>query len=146
MKPLIFLIFTAFINPPSSTYGVTWLTDFEQAKWKASQENKMILLNFSGSDWCAPCIRLKEKIFASEIFLQHAEDNLVLANADFPRLKKNQLGKKQILHNEDLAEKYNPDGKFPLTILLNASGKLIKQWEGVPQKTAKQFVEDLKNF
>lgn len=144
MKPIIIIITAVFLSSFTIFSGTTWLTNFEEAKSEASQTKKYILLNFSGSDWCAPCIRLKTEIFASEAFVEYAEDNLVLANADFPRLKKNQLEKNQVLHNEALAEKYNPDGKFPFTILLNASGKPIKQWEGLPQKTAEQFVDEIK--
>jgi len=146
MKLIILIIASVFSTPNEWVSGSTWLTNFEQAKLEASQTKKFILLNFSGSDWCAPCIRLKEEIFAAEIFIQYADDNLVLANADFPRLKKNQLEKKQIEHNEALAERFNPDGKFPLTILLNASGKFIKQWEGLPQKSPDQFVDEVKKL
>ena len=139
---LFFAIFILASFTVSS--GTTWFTNFEEAKSAASQAKKYILLNFSGSDWCAPCIRLKAEIFSSEKFLGFAEDNLILANADFPRLKKNQLEKSQVRQNEALADKYNPDGKFPLTILLNADGKPIMTWEGLPQKSPEQFVDDIK--
>ena len=137
---LAVVIFTSFTVPS----GTTWYTNFEEAKSEASQTKKYILLNFSGSDWCAPCIRLKSEIFSSEKFLAFAEDNLVLANADFPRLKKNQLEKSQVRQNEALADKYNPEGKFPLTILLNADGKAVMTWEGLPQKSPEQFVDEIK--
>ena len=145
MKPLTLLIATFVFTSFTIISGKTWLTNFEQAKSEASQTKKLILLNFSGSDWCGPCMRLKEEIFASDVFLQYAEVNLVLTNADFPRLKKNQLENNQIRHNEALAEKYNRDGKFPLTILVDASGKLIKQWEGTLKKP-EQFIDEIKKF
>lgn len=144
MKPIALFIATVFFTSFTIIPGATWLTNFEQAKSEASDTKKYILLNFSGSDWCAPCIRLKTEIFASEAFQEYAEENLVLANADFPRLRKNQLDKNQMQHNEALAETYNPDGKFPLTILLNASGRVVKQWDGLPQKSAEQFVDEIK--
>lgn len=144
MKLILLLSATAILGSFTFISGNNWLTNFDQAKSEALQEKKFILLNFSGSDWCAPCIRLKSEIFSTDAFLDFAEQNLVLANADFPRLKKNQLDKNQVRHNEELAEKYNPEGKFPLTLLLNSSGKLIKQWEGMPQKTPEQFVEEIK--
>lgn len=144
MKLMLLLSATLILTSSTLKSGTNWLTNFEQAKSEAFQAKKYILLNFSGSDWCAPCIRLKSEIFNTEIFSDYAEQNLVLANADFPRLKKNQLDKNQMRHNEELAERYNPEGKFPLTILLNAAGKPIKQWDGMPQKTAEQFVEEIK--
>ncbi len=77
-----------------------WLLNFESATNAAVKENKYILLNFSGSDWCGPCIKMKKEVFESEAFLSLAEEHLVLVRADFPRSKKNQLSKEQTKHNE----------------------------------------------
>src|SRR5688572_7513602 len=98
--------------------SVGLVNDFEAAKTIAQENHKYILLNFSGSDWCAPCIKMKQEVFENEDFLDIAEKQLVLIRADFPRVKKNQLSKEQQKHNEVLAEKYNPTGKFPYTLLL----------------------------
>jgi thioredoxin-related protein len=103
-----------------------------------------LLLNFSGSDWCGPCIRLHKEIFDSEVFTKYADENLVLVNADFPRLKKNMLSKEQQKQNDALADKYNTDGAFPLTLLLDADGKVIKKWDGFPSETAAEFTNDVK--
>jgi len=123
---------------------ITWQTDFEKAKTEAKSEHKLILLNFSGSDWCGPCIRLKKDIFDSETFMKYADENLVLVNADFPRLKKNILSKEQQKQNESLADAYNSDGSFPLTLLLNADGKVLKKWNGLPASSPEEFTNDLK--
>ena len=101
-----------------------WLTDFEQAKNRAQQNDKMILLTFSGSDWCAPCIQMKKTVFETSEFHDYASQKLVLVKADFPRHKKNQLDAAQKAKNEKLAELYNPKGKFPLTLLLDIDGKV----------------------
>src|ERR671912_83719 len=59
MKP-IFLLITAFCCASFTVIpSATWFTNLEKAKSEASQSNKAILLNFSGSDWCAPCIRFE---------------------------------------------------------------------------------------
>src|SRR5689334_24906708 len=100
-----------------------WMTDMNQAQAKAKESHKLIVLNFSGSDWCIPCIRLHKEVFDSESFGKFAETSLVLVNADFPRLKKNQLSKVQTKQNEALADRYNPQGVFPLTLLLDEQGK-----------------------
>ena len=81
-----------------------WLTDFEQAKKLATEKNECILLNFSGSDWCGPCIRMKKEIFESTDFKSFADEHLVLVNADFPRGKKRQLSKITEKQNESLAD------------------------------------------
>ncbi len=142
MLPMRF--FSVYFIAASIFIAVGWETDFEKAKEKAAREHKFILLNFSGSDWCIPCINLKRTIFENTSFQSFADSNLVLISADFPRLKKNQLAKDLQKSNEKLADKYNPDGIFPYTLLLNAEGKLLKSWEGLPDFTAEQFILLLK--
>lgn len=139
MKVLSFLIITAFFS-----INQEWNTSFEQAMVKAANENKLILLNFSGSDWCGPCIKLHKDIFDSEVFVEYAKRNLVLVNADFPRSKKNMPSKEQVKANEALAEKYNSKGVFPYTLLLDANGKVLKSWEGYPKLSAEEFIDELK--
>lgn len=135
--PALLLIVTRLLFPG-------WGTDFDKARETAKQEHKYILLNFSGSDWCGPCIRMHQEIFGSQAFKEVADKDLVLMNADFPRLKKNQLSKDQQHQNEHLADMYNTKGDFPLTVLLSADGKVIKQWVGLPNKGAEQFVSEVK--
>jgi len=104
----------------------------------------LILLNFSGSDWCGPCIVTRRDYFESEVFTAMANENLVLVNADFPRKKKNIGTPEQVKRNEDLAEIYNKDGSFPLTLLLDADGKVIKTWHGKPETTPEQWTAEIK--
>lgn len=127
------------------TAGSTeWLTNFDAAKAAAAQEHKYILLSFSGSDWCGPCIRMKKEVFENQSFLDIAGSKLVLVRADFPRSKKNQLPKAQTQHNEKLAEQYNPDGKFPFTVLLDAQGNVLKRWDGYVFASQDKFITDLR--
>ena len=121
-----------------------WGTDFEKAMQTAKEENKYILLNFSGSDWCGPCIRLHKEIFENEAFKIMAESNLVLINADFPRMKKNQLSKELQKQNDHLADLYNADGIFPVTLLLTPDGKVIEKWLGYPPLSPEEFVGQIK--
>jgi len=138
-------LWTALLSSFLFTSGI-WETDFEKAKESAQSEHKLILLNFSGSDWCGPCIRMHKEIFENNSFQQYAEDHLVLVRADFPRLKKNQLAKDQQKRNEKLADKFDKEGIFPLTILLTAEGKMIKKWEGLPQISPDEFTSQIKAF
>ncbi|WP_316785228.1 thioredoxin family protein [Pedobacter frigiditerrae] len=123
-----------------------WEPNFETAKKTAKEKNELILLNFSGSDWCGPCIRMHKEIFDDAAFSKMAEQNLVMVNADFPRNKKNQLPANIKKQNEALADQYNPTGKFPYTVLLNAEGKVIKAWEGLPDETPNQFTAAIKQI
>ena len=139
MKRLLILSFAvvcmSFIN---------WHNNLQDAKQIAKKEHKHILLNFSGSDWCGPCIRLHKEMFGSEQFQKFAESNLVLVNADFPRSKKNQLPSTQQKINDAVADQYNSKGSFPLTVLLNEDGKVLKEWEGFPKLSIDAFIEDIK--
>lgn len=121
-----------------------WETDFEKAKESARADHKMILLNFSGSDWCGPCIRLHDEVFENSVFANYAGEHLVLVNADFPRLRKNHLTAEQQKKNDQLADKYDKDGIFPMTLLLSPDGKVLKKWEGYPKTSAVAFTEEIK--
>jgi thioredoxin-related protein len=137
-------LFSVFILGIIVAASVSWETDFNMAKQKAKQEHKFILLNFSGSDWCGPCIRMHKDIFESTAFKEYAGTNLVLVNADFPRMKKNQLSKEQQKQNDKLAEKYNSQGIFPVTLLLDAEGNVIKNWDGLPNLSPEEFTTQVK--
>ena len=120
-----------------------WETDFTLARTKARQERKYILLNFSGSDWCGPCIRMKHELFDAPAFIAFADTSLILVNADFPRQKKNHLPRALQEQNDQLAEKYNPTGSFPYTVLLDENGKTIKTWDGFPKEGPEAFINEI---
>lgn len=145
---LLFLsvFFLLSSSPVQSQEKIKWESSFAIAKERASNEHKLILLNFSGSDWCAPCIKMKQEIFSSDVFSNYAGENLVLLNADFPRSRKNKPDAAQQAQNEKLAEQYNRQGSFPMTVLLKPDGKVLKNWEGLPKMTAGEFVEDIRHF
>ena len=102
-------LLSMFLLAAATWFGqAEWGTDFEKAKSKAKAEQKLVLVNFSGSDWCAPCIKMKKNIFEQTVFTDYADANLVLVRADFPRSKKNKLDKnwktekKQSLNNGNI--------------------------------------------
>jgi thioredoxin-related protein len=134
------LLFTLLSILPGS---LIWMGNFTGAQQKAKNSHQLILINFSGSDWCGPCIRLRKEILESEVFETHAKDHLILVRADFPRQKRNQLSTTQVTLNEALAEKYNPDGKFPYTLLVDENGKVLKSWDGYPNESPEKFVQQI---
>ena len=138
-------IFPFFLYITTLSVSV-WQPDFETAKRIAKEKHRLILLNFSGSDWCIPCIQMRKNIFENELFSKMADTTLVLLNADFPRNKKNQLKKATQLQNDTLANIYNPGGKFPFTLLLDTNGKIIRSWEGLPAFNAVKFAAQIKNI
>ena len=106
-------------------YSQNWNINFEDAKAKAEKENKDILLVFSGSDWCGPCMKLDKTVWKSPEFQVEADKNWVIYKADFPKKKANQLSSELTESNNKLAEKYNKNGSFPLVLLLDKKGKVI---------------------
>lgn len=141
MKNLFFIAFSFTLM----SFAV-WQSNFETSSKIAKEKHRLILLNFSGSDWCGPCMRMRKEIFENDIFSKMADTTLVLVNADFPRNKKNELDKIIKKQNEHLADIYNPEGKFPFTVLLDVNGNVIKYWEGLPNESAVEFSNEVKKI
>jgi thioredoxin-related protein len=136
----------AFLFPFFLSATSPWLNDFNDAKNLSKEKHQYILLSFSGSDWCSGCIKMHKDIFGSTVFQDYAQNHLVLLNADFPRSKKNSLPSDLQKKNNALAEKYNTEGAFPLTVLLDSDGKVIKKWSGFYAKGPENFVNELKEL
>jgi thioredoxin-related protein len=117
---------------------------FTEVLSAAKDSGKNVLIVFSGSDWCIPCIKMEKQVFLSNAFKEYAREHLVVVHADFPRLKKNQLPKEQQTTNEALADKYNSRGSFPMTVLTDPNGTVLQEWPGYEDKlTASLFIEQL---
>ncbi len=121
-KNLLLFFFTTLLLQAQENVK-TWTEVLSEA----NQTQKKILLVFSGSDWCVPCIKLDREILSTGYFKKNATGYFIIYKADFPRRKKNQLPPKQRKQNEMLAEKYNPEGIFPLVVVLNSEGKPLGQ-------------------
>lgn len=117
-----------------------WYEDFSAAQIDAKENGKFILLNFSGSDWCIWCKKLSSEVFTQKKFIQYAENNLVLALADFPRGKKQTDALKS--QNESLLKKYQIQG-FPTVIILDAEGNLVQK-TGYRRGGAESYVSHVK--
>lgn len=136
------IITITFLFLSSLGFSQHWLTNIEEAKAKATAENKTIVLVFSGSDWCAPCIKLDKNVWQSEEFKAYADEKLVLVRADFPKKKANVLPEALQNSNKALAENYNQEGYFPLVVVLNAQGKVIAK-KGYENQNAAKYVAEL---
>jgi protein disulfide-isomerase len=131
----------AMMTSASAVEG-EWLTDFAAAKAKAKAENKKVLMDFTGSDWCGWCIKLHKEVFSQKEFVDYAKDNLVLVTVDFPEKKK--LPKAQQAANDSLAKKYDIEG-YPTLIILNNEGKKLGQM-GYVEGGPKPFLAELKKI
>ena len=142
MKKLlsIFLITNCFL-----IFSQDWETSYKNSIIKAQNQNKKIILVFQGSDWCGPCIKLSKEIWSTEEFIAYSKINYILIQADFPRKKKNALTKEQQKINNFLAEKYNPNGYFPLVVVLNKNGEVLGE-TSYKKTTPKQYINLLESF
>jgi thioredoxin-related protein len=120
--------------------GEGWLTDLEAAKKQAAKENKAILVDFTGSDWCGFCIKLDKQVFSKEEFKKYAEKNLVLVEIDFPRSKKQSDELKKA--NKALQAKYNIEG-FPTIVLMNAEGKKLDEFVGYGGEPVDKYIQKI---
>lgn len=145
MKPSIFVIYlffsscTLYGQAPSAT---NLFVHIDQAKEYANKYQANILLVFSGSDWCRPCMKFKKEILESEEFKNYADQNLAILYLDFPAKKKNRLSKELTQQNEKLADQFNQSGTFPKIILTNQSLQNIKALEFTTQ-TPKIFIDEI---
>jgi uncharacterized protein YyaL (SSP411 family) len=105
--------------------ALTWNNSLPAALEQAKASHKPVLAVFSGSDWCKPCMMLKQEVFDQPEFTSYAQDKLVLARFDFPRNKKNALSKDQTKLCEEAAAQLNKDGAFPAVVLLSPEGKVL---------------------
>ncbi|WP_164112159.1 MULTISPECIES: thioredoxin family protein [Sphingobacterium] len=122
-------------------------TRFEKAKKEAAEKRELIVLNFSGSDWCIPCIKFHKNIIETDVFQKLISGNTAIyLNVDFPRSKKNQPLEAIKKENAELADLYNPKGIFPYTLVLDADGKIIKTWEGLPAENAEAFASQIQRL
>ena len=101
---------------------LNWLTDLPKAQAKAKEEKKLVMLDFTGSDWCGWCIKLNKEVFSKPEFAEYAGKNLILVEVDFPRTKKQSAELKKA--NAALQEKYKIQG-YPTIIVLNSDGKKV---------------------
>lgn len=135
---LTIIIVSSFVDNENSV----WLTDYKQAVAKAKAENKLILMDFSGSDWCSNCIRLEKSVFQTEAFKNYAKEKFILLNVDFPMKAKNKLSKELTAQNTELAKKYNNEGQFPTVIILTSDEKVIAK-TGYVEGGAEVYIEHL---
>ena len=127
MKRLLTALFAGLLAVTFSARAeLTWGTDLDAALAKAKKDKKLVVMNFTGSDWCGWCIKLKKEVFDTSVFETYTKDNLVLVEVDFPSKKK--LPSELKKANDALKEKYGANG-FPTIVVLNGEGKQV--WKQV---------------
>lgn len=108
--------------------GNPWLTDYSSAVSESKKTGRHILIYFTGSDWCAPCRKLKQDLFETEAFKALSPD-YVLLYVDIP-VKKELISSTQMVHNKALLSKFNKKGVFPLLKVLTSGEKELAEVAG----------------
>lgn len=122
--------------------GQVWFTNLEKAIEAAEKEDKYILVNFTGSDWCTWCHRLRDEVFLQPEFADFAYEELVLLRLDFPKRTKLELGEEA--YNMSLLQRFGVRG-FPTIFLLDSSGDIIKKL-GYQEGGAQSYISMLEGL
>lgn len=132
----IYLLLVCLLANVAAAAEAKWLTSLPRAEAQARAEHKLVLLDFTGSDWCPGCMELEKNVLSKPEFANYAASNLVLMLVDFPiRTQPDDLHKA----NDALQQKYKVDG-YPTLMLVNSDGKKLWEIEGYEGETPKQFI------
>tara|TARA_B100001765_G_scaffold87280_1_gene53456 strand:+ start:284 stop:1183 length:900 start_codon:yes stop_codon:yes gene_type:complete len=132
----------AILSLPAAQAADGWLVDFEKAKAQAAKEEKSILMEFTGSDWCPPCKALAKNVLTQDVFKTEMPKNFVLLKLDSPRDKSKQTPE-EIEQYKVLAAKYGIQG-VPTIFLADAKGRPYYQTVGYSGDPADKYVANLK--
>ena len=143
VRSILALTASALFIGTTHAENPAWLTDYEKALTQAKAENKAVLLDFTGSDWCGFCIKMAKETLSKKEFGEYAAKNLVLVEVDFPNAKaQTDEVKKQ---NAELQKKFAVEG-FPTFVLLSKSGKEIGRQRGYLEGGPAAFIAKLDEF
>ena len=142
IRQILPIVVAACIAPCFAAEG--WLTDMDAAKKEAAEQKKDLMIEFTGSDWCPPCMQLRANVFSKPDFQKEAQKNFVLLELDYPRSKEQSAEVKAA--NQKLAEQYGVTG-FPTVVFADASGKPFGGFVGGrPREDVMKAMQDaLKN-
>lgn len=127
MKTFLRLFLGIVVLGIHAASAAEWMTNYNEALALAAKQDRPVLLDFTGSDWCPPCMKLHEDIFEKPEFSAFAREKLITVMLDFPRSK--ELSPELKKQNEELAQKYAVRG-FPTLILLSPQGKELDRKVG----------------
>lgn len=118
-----------------------WMTDLDAAKAKAAAENKAVLVDFTGSDWCGWCIKLKKEVFSTPAFEQYAADKFVLVEVDVPNDASKVGGAEQLVKNQELCAQFGVEG-FPTIMVMTPAGDVVGGFVGGADMASAQAALD----
>jgi len=141
MKQLIMGVVASLAIVTANAAELKWHTDLPAAKAKAKADNKLVFLEFTGSDWCPPCKKLHADVLDSKEFADYAAKTFVLVELDFPRRKAQSEDLKKA--NKALAKEFGIEG-YPTVIILDGDGKELLRKVGFGGGSAGDYIAKLK--
>lgn len=117
-------------------------TSWDDIKAKAASENKPIVLEFTGSDWCPPCMMMNKEVFSTDAFKKYADSDIVFVKLDFPR--KTELPADEKARNDAMAEQFSVEA-FPTIVVLDSTGKEIARNVGFMRGGPDAFISWVKD-
>ncbi|HKI71819.1 MAG TPA: thioredoxin family protein [Verrucomicrobiae bacterium] len=143
MKKLAWLTLAALATLRLCAAESEWQSDLTKAQAKARAENKLVLMDFTGSDWCSWCKKFDAEVLSRPEFKEYAAKNLVLVEVDFPAKKQQSATLKKA--NDSLKGKFKVEA-FPTFVVLNKDGKEVGRQEGYEEGGPKAFISKLEGF
>ena len=143
MKKIIIAMLAATLLWAAKAAESTWLTDLPKAEAQAKSEGKIVLMDFTGSDWCGWCIKFKKEVLDTPEFQAYAAKNVVLVELDYPHKKVQSDDLKKA--NAALKGEYDIHG-FPTLVVLDKNGKEIGRQVGYAEGGPKAFIAQLEGY
>ena len=143
MKKFLIAVLAATVFWQVNAAESAWLTDLPKAQAQAKSENKIVLMDFTGSDWCGWCIKFKKEVLDTPAFQAYAAKNVVLVELDYPNKKVQSADLKKA--NAALKDQYKIEG-FPTLVVLDKAGKEIGRQVGYSEGGPKAFIAKLEGY
>lgn len=135
---VVLFVLVALVTGSYAEAPKGWETDVDVAIKRAKKENKAVMIEFTGSDWCPPCIAMNKNVFSKDEFFKEASKDFILVHLDFPQ-KDPELAKK----NLPMHEKYKVPG-YPFVVLLDSEGKQFSAFPAVMYPDVDKFLNAIK--
>lgn len=142
-KTLLIVMAAALVWQVQAAEEAIWLTDLPAAQAQAKAQSKIVLMDFTGSDWCPWCIKFKKEVLDAKEFQDYAKQNVVEVEVDYPRKTTQSADLKKA--NEALKDQYKIEG-FPTLVVLDQNGKEIGRQVGYAEGGPKAFIAQLEKF
>ena len=124
-------LFLSSVGPSQGT--------LEETLTEAKKDNKQVLLYFSGSDWCLPCIKFKKAVLDDPEFKSSTQASTLIYQVDFPR--NDTSDDEGLAYKKQIAKRYNPEGSFPKVLLLDSGGNMLWEKDGYQNESAEVFLQ-----